>query len=286
VTISSSLHTHTVVVNGKTYKTSSSTHTHTETPVPSTGVVKAFPATGTTIQFLAALADMSIDVLELAAGTYVWSSVYINVDRTARPLIVRPAAGAAVAFKSSSGGLFYFGLGGTAKYLDFEFAGVTFDGYSLGSTGLVWMGNADHITFNGPTVQNCVATGDPINSWALYLSVDAGLSPTNIVADDWTVKGMSRTVSALQVGHPPSTLGHVYARRWTVDSVSYAVYAYGTATDLQLDGWTVTNSVRADRPYTVFFGAACFGTFSNMNVGTGGMESQGGMVRGSGNVGI
>ena len=254
---------------------------------PPGAVVKAFPATGTQAQFLAALADTTIDVLELAPGTYHFTRTVINIDRTDRPLIVRPAAGARVIFAgdAAGGGQFYFGLGGVAASLDFEFAGITFAGYSLCDTGLVWMGNANHITFDGPTVQNVTCAGPgAIYSWALYLSEDAGVSPTFIAADDWTVIGADHTVSALQIGHPPSSVANIDASRWNVSGVAYSVYAYGTVTDLILDGWTIADSVVADRPYTIYFGPRVSGTYRNMQAaGSGGIESTGGMTDGGGN---
>ncbi len=258
--------------------TASATATPTPTPVPTptpSRVIVVSTATG----FQTALADNTVDVLQVAAGSYSWPAIYINTDRT-RPIVVTASG---VTFNGGSGGRFYFGLGGVASHMDFEFAGATFSGFSLGSTGIVWMGNVHDITFNGPTVQNSSTTGDPINSWALYLSVDAGVSPQNVTANDWTVRGINRTISALQVGHPPSTMANITAKRWVVDSASYAIYAYGTVSGLTVDGWTVTNSQRADRPYTVFFGSGVTGTDSNMHVQTG-LESQGGMTAGSGNV--
>jgi hypothetical protein len=257
------------------------------TPRPG-AIVKPFPATGTEAQFLATLADPTIDILELAPGTYHFARTVIDVDRTARPLIIRPAAGARVVFAgdAAGGGQFYFGQGGVAAYLDFEFAGVTFDGYAPCDTGLVWLGNANHITFDGPTVRNaatCAGPG-PIDSWALYLSVDGGVSPSDVVADDWTVIGADHNFSALQVGHPPSSEAHISARRWNVSGVAYSVYAYGTVTDLILDGWTIANSVVADRPYTLYFGPGVSGTYSNMHAtGSGGIESKGAMTDGGGN---
>ncbi len=256
-------------------------------PAPG-AVVMPFPAAGTLSQFLAALADPTIDVLELAPGTYHFARTIINVDRTQRPLIVRPAAGAKVDFAgdAAAGGQFYFGLGGVAAHLDFEFEGVTFDGYAPCDTALVWMGNANHITFNGPTVRNattCAGPG-PIDSWALYLSIDGGVSPSDVVADDWTVIGTDHDFSALQVGHPPSSQSHIDARHWNVAGVAYAVYADGTVTGLLLDDWTIANSVVADRPYTLYFGAKVSGTYSNMHAtGSGGIESKGAMTDGGGN---
>ncbi len=231
---------------------------------------------------------MTIDVIELSAGTYHFSVTYVNVDRTARPLTVRPVSGAAVTFNGdvAGGGQFYFGLGGVAKYITFSFTGVTFTNYTIGDTGVVWMGNVDHITFNGPTVQNIVSNGSgSIYSWALYLSIDAGVSPTNVTANNWNVQGTNKNISALQVGHPPSVMSNITTNGWTVNNVAISIYAYSTVGNYLVDGWTITNSIRPDRPYTVFFGTSVTGVYSNMHFTNSGLalESQGGMTNGGGN---
>lgn len=259
------------------------------TAAPPALVIRTFPASGTAAQFLASLSDVSIDVLELSGGTYKWPSLNINVARPSRPLLVRATPGAQVIFSGAgrTGGQFYLGLGGKASDLDFEFAGVTFDGYSIGDTGIVWAGNVERITINDPTVQNVTSIGTgPINSWALYLSVDGGLSPRDFTADRWRVKGTARGWSALQIGHPPSTIANVKARGWTVSSVAIAIYAYGSVSGLVNDGWQISDSRRPDRAGTVFYGSAVTGSFSNMHSDLGNLEAQGAMTRGPGNVGI
>lgn len=230
---------------------------------------------------MAAFANMNYDVVEFRAGTYNTGLMEINVDRTTRPLVVRPAIGAQPVFTNSQ---FWFGRGGVSAFLDFEFTGVTFDRNALGDTGIVWMGNVHDMKFNGPTVTNasCIGSGS-IYSWALYLSIDNNVSPRNVVADDWVIRGVNRATSALQVGHPPSVMSNITTRRWTVDSVAIAIYAYGTVGGYTVSDWTVTNSVRPDRPYTVFFGSTVTGSYSNLHVNSG-LESQGGMTDGGGNV--
>lgn len=257
-------------------------------PPPATGVVRPFPLSGTPAEFMAALVDPSIDILELAGGTRHWPLQIINVERPTRPLTVRPAAGAVCTFVGDLGGpAFHFGRGGKASDIAFEFAGVIFDGYSIGDTGIVWMGSVQRMRFNGPTVQNvtCIGTG-PTNTWALYLSIDGGLSPQDVIADNWTVKGTARGHSALQVGHPPSVMANIKVRGWSVSSVDIALYAYSVVNGLTVDGWTITDSQRDDRLGTVFFGPQVIGTFSNMHSDLGNLEAIGGMTRGAGNVGV
>src|SRR5258706_2150650 len=62
-------------------------------PPPASNVLQL--GTGTTAaQFSAACNNMNIDVIELTSPTYtLGASVYIDIDRTSRPLLIRPAMG-------------------------------------------------------------------------------------------------------------------------------------------------------------------------------------------------
>lgn len=169
-----------------------------------------FGPTGTQAQFLALMKDMTVDVIEMGAGTYHFAGqMMINIDRSSRPLTVRPATGATVIFKGDGSGAdwgqFYFGRGGQAAYITMQ--GFIFDGYTLAGTAVVWVGNAHHITLNNMTVRNTTAAaGRQIYIWALYLSYDAGVSAQNITADNWTVLG-DGTFSAFQVGRSATPPG-------------------------------------------------------------------------------
>jgi hypothetical protein len=268
--------------------TPTATPTPTPTPTGTERIVVVTPS-NTAAQFSALLSDMTVDVIELAAGTYHWPVISVNVDRTARPLTVRAVSGASVTFVGDAvaggGSQFWIGAGGVARYITFAFAGVTFTDYTLGDTGLVWVGNASHVAFNGPTVQNISvnAAGGAIYTWALYLSIDGGVSPSYFVADGWTVRGTGRNHSALQVGHVPSVMAHVYVRGWTVSGVAYSIYASNTVTDFLVDGWTITDSAIPSGPYTIAFASGVSGVYSNIH-STAGIQSQGGMTDGGGNV--
>lgn len=253
--------------------------------------VATFPGGGasTLAAFLTLMADMSYDAIEIETGTYHWASSDINIDRTSRPLTVRPASGATVVFDgdAASGGQFYFGLGGVARFIYLELADVVFTDYTLGDTGIIWLGNAKDMHVNGPTIEDVTVVGTgPADSWALYLSIDDGESPERIVANGWTVNGVAQNFSACQVGHPPSVMDDIEIRDWTVDSVSISLYAYGTVTNLLMDGWVITNSIRDDRPSTVFFGDDVSGTYSNNSSDLGDLEQVGGMTDGGGNSGL
>src|SRR4030095_3707652 len=100
--------------------------------------------------------DMSVDVIELQAGTYRDWHVYIDIDRT-RPVLVRPAAGAALGWdatgSSNPDGLFYFGYHSFSSDIRIDPAGTggsfTIQNYQLGQQGLVNTFWVDRITFNG-----------------------------------------------------------------------------------------------------------------------------------------
>ncbi len=192
--------------------------------------------TATAAQFLAAIAEPSTDVLELAAGTYRPGIIYLNVDRS-RPLTIRPAAGATVVFAGGTRPAFYMGLGGVAGRI--TLSNIVFDGFAMGPDGIVWLGNCHDITLTGITVRNSVGTAG--FSWALYVSTDGGSGPRNVTADNWTVDGGGRTLGGLAIGHTPAAQG-VTARHWTVRNASYAIYSATPATGVHIDDWTIDSS--------------------------------------------
>jgi len=117
-----------------------------------------------------------------------------------------------------------------------------FDGFTIGRTGLFDLGNAHDITMNNIVVRN--VTGPVAYSWALYLESDAGIGPSNVVANNWTVDGSSRTLGAFTIGHPPGPRG-VTVTGWHVTNASYAIYAGGSgnqASGVNISDWTIDSS--------------------------------------------
>ena len=79
-----------------------------EEPSPSGPKIVVFGPSGTQAQFVSLMNDMSVDVIEMTAGTYRgWhlgaSTGGLVVNRAARPLLVRPAPGAAVVWDDTGG---------------------------------------------------------------------------------------------------------------------------------------------------------------------------------------
>lgn len=231
-----------------------------------TALEKALPkivpfGPGTPAQFLALMADMTIDVIEMVAGTYSgWHLFATGVDRTARPLLVRPAPGAAVIWDGADGvvpggsvssGLFYFGWTDKAAYITFDPAetGGSFriQNYRIADTGLVATAWVEHFTMNAFTVRGCTAPAT--NGWTahcVYVSSDGVHRGANVTFNDWDVAtGDGLFNPDLEVSHTPGCAG-VTAYRWKCDGTAATHSRMGFAcgfdsTGILVDGFTFTN---------------------------------------------
>lgn len=241
------------------------------TPTPVAVKTVAFSPSGTAAQLLALLADNTVDVIELN-GTYRLPQLVINTNRTRR-VTVRPATGASAVFTATncpSGNQFALGAGGVAGLI--RFADIVLDGYRVNDTGLFGIGNAHDITLSRITVRNCTAGLSSSSSWALYVTSDGGTGPVNLVADDWTVDGNGRAISAMQSYHDPNGRG-VTARRWNVSHVGYALYMNSDISGVVLDGWTVNDAGVAGYngvESIIAVGPGNAGTIANFHVTNGG----------------
>jgi hypothetical protein len=264
------------------------------TPIPPTGgTVVAITTSSSVAQFRAAVADLSVDVITFAGGTYRWDSVEIGVDRTARPLTIRAASGATVTFVgngATTDGIIKLGSSVTAKWITMD--GFTFDGISLSACGVFEIRGTSHVTLRNMTFRNLKrdpAWGNPsqpYKSWAGYISGNN----TNLTLDGWNVIGSGRAVhSAIQIddeSHPGSRESSIHLTNISVSNVDYAFYENLPTTDLILDGWTITNSGQAG--WAINFHQAS-GTFRNLHglSGSGGIATgSSGMVNGGGITGL
>jgi hypothetical protein len=222
-------------------------------PPPVTGKVAKLPAGASAAAFLALAKDLSIDVIELAAGTYPGLG-FPDVDRTsAHPLLVRPAPGAAVIWDGTgtiNAPLARIGWSSKASYITFDPAGTggsfTAQNYKLGKAGLVMGRSFDHITFNGLIVRNVEGGfGDGIpgqqqHTHAVYLMGNAGRSKA-WTSNGWDVVGpANRMLNGLQTDGSPNADG-VTAKGWKVRSLHRAVYAWSDPTGLVIDGWDIAD---------------------------------------------
>jgi hypothetical protein len=216
----------------------------TPTPTPTQRVVSFTPSQASSV-FLALLSDESVDVIEMAAGTYHLSYTIINIDRT-RPIVVRPVAGATVILSGANIGgnpQFWFGLNSMAGNITMQ--GFIFDGYVLNQQGIVQAAECHDITLNDMVVRNSRCNGTdalPYHSWAIYIDATPTVFPTNFTANHWTIDGSAHQMSGLQVYGG----SHITAIGWSVSHAYYAVYANGNArgplTDFILDGWTISDT--------------------------------------------
>jgi len=194
---------------------------------------------------LTLLADESVDVIEMAAGTYHLPYMIIKIDRT-RPIVVRPAAGATVTLSGSTIGpdpQFGFGFDGIAGNITMH--DLIFDGYILGQQGIIQAFNCHDITLNDMVVRNSrcnPAISPPDSSIAIYITSTKTVFVTNFTANRWTVEATDRQMSALQVygGNNVTAIG------WVVSNACFAVYASGSGrgplTNFILDGWKISNT--------------------------------------------
>jgi hypothetical protein len=206
--------------------------------------VAFFMTRDTKSTFLTLLANESVDVIEMAAGTYHLGYTVININRT-RPVVVRPAAGATVILSGAGHGRnpqFGFGFNGVAGNIAMQ--GLIFDGFVLGQNGIIQAFNCHDITLNDMVVCNSRANGttsQPFLAWAIYLTATSTLFPTNFTANRWTIEASGRQMSALQVFGG----NHITATGWSVSNAYYAIYASssrGPLTDFVLDGWTISDT--------------------------------------------
>lgn len=246
---------------------------------------------------MSALADNTVDVIELAAGTYSWDGVQINVDRTSRPLMIRPASGATVTFVgsgSASGGVFFFGYSSPTKWITMD--GFTFDGITLGQAGVFEIRSSDHLTLKNMTFKNLKRGGNsdkPYKSWVAYVSMGSGIrNNDHLLLDNWTMLAptVSRDVSAIQIASSSLTNGSIRITNMSLVDYAYAFYGEVPTTDLVLDGWTLTNVGNHTTPASVRFTAdPISGTYRNIHA-TGSdrvlNDSTGVMVDSGGNSGM
>jgi hypothetical protein len=223
--------------------------TATPPPVAPGAKVVVFPLSGTQSQFVSLMSDMSIDVIEIAGGTYTgWHDVPIDVDRTARPLLVKPVPGSTVTWTGNGGsgdGLFYPGWSGFASNVTFQ-GPFEIQNFSIGQTGLVSTAWASNMTFNGFTVRGTTAPStNGLTAWAVYVSSDGTHRGSNLTFDNWNVDNTSSStgheVNGMQLYHTPQAAG-VTALGWTVKGGYWGFVGRYNATAVDIASWSITGT--------------------------------------------
>jgi len=208
-------------------------------------VIKQFTTAMSQSDFATMVADMTIDVIEMAAGTYQdWHLCYLDVDRSTRPLLIRPAPGAAVVWDGttdmSTDGVFTFGSVTVAKYITFDPEGTggsfTIQNYNIGETGLVNPENCQHITVNGFRIRSC---NDSANSgstrWVVYCKSNGTAGPSDLMMDDWDSDSDTGDgyMNHLQV----DAVTRGTFKNWRVKGGAFGVHVGSGSTVIIIDGF-------------------------------------------------
>jgi hypothetical protein len=202
---------------------------------------------------------MTIDIIEIGTPntttTYSnWENgVWWSTDRSARPLLVRPAPGATVIWNgngSSGTGLFYPGWSGKAAFYTFDPAGTGgsfhINNFILAETGLVSTAYVQNVTFNGFQTSGTTAPSeDGCTAWAMYVSSDSVHRGKNITANNWIVDNTTSTsghyVNGFQTEHDPQADG-VTVNNWSVKGGYWGLVGRLSTTGLNVSGWTITGT--------------------------------------------
>ena len=205
------------------------------------GVVRAFPVGGTVAQLQADLADMSIDGIVMAPGSYHVRNCQLNVDRTARPFTV------------------------------WSPGGFRFQHYLLAEVGLFTLVGGSFITLKGITVRNCAGNKTAANNQSahvLYVSRGShdldfeGFDIANVQPSD--EPGGVYGLNGLQIytGGTGTAVKNVTAKAFRVDGANWATVVRNASSGLVYDGWTVTNSGNSSQA-AMDFGTDNTGTVTN-----------------------
>jgi hypothetical protein len=270
-----------------------------QSSIQPSGTVSRLTSSDTKAAFLAQTTNMAIDVIELAGGTYTWQDVQINVDRTARPLTIRPVAGATVNFvgpATSSGQIFGLGSSTLTKYITFDGSpgAMVFKDFALASSGVFEPMGTDHCTFKYLTFQNLSRdrawAPQPYHSWCFYISGAGSGGNDHLLIDHCTFKApaYNRDISCMQVAssgtHGAITITNVLE----MTGYDYGFYAEQPTSSLILDMWTMNNVGNLGTSIR-FTAANINGSYSNIHATNSDKllnQSTGTITNGGGNSGI
>lgn len=285
-------------------KVVSPTPTPTNIPTPNLQKTVTLSPSNTAAQFRAAVADLSVDVIELTTGTYNWQNVQIDVDRTSRPLTIRPASGATATFvgpATTSGSIFVFGNNATAKYITMDGIkpdGFVFRGFAIVASGVFGVNGSDHVTFRNMTFQNLTRDpkfgnpSEPYKSWLFYIYSPVGRLNDHLVIDHITglPPAVSRDISGIQISSTSVMQGTITLTNINLTNYDYAFYSEVPTTNLILDTWTITNCGNHSTPASVSFTPVNInGTYKNLHATLSDPlrnNSTGAMINGGGNSGL
>jgi hypothetical protein len=218
---------------------------------------------------------MTVDVIEMAGGTYPnWRDANLP-DRTARPLTIRPAPGATVVFTAAGDGTWgdqAFGLL-SASYITFDGTPgrFVFQHYLLAQEGVFLLVGATHITVKGVTFNNIAANArsNSESSHLFYLShgtadVDIeDVTASHLLASD--EPGASYGLNGIQLytgGTAPAITG-VTVRNVSISDANWGVVVRNASSGLLFDGLGLSDCGHGGVPAAADFGSDNTGTVRN-----------------------
>ena len=269
-------------------------------PVFATGAIAQFPGTGpsTEAAFSNLCSDMNIDIIEIAAGTYHFRNCHIEVDRSSRPLTIRPAAGAAVVFSAAGDGQYgdaaFYGFTSRTSYITFDGStgSMSFQHYLLAQEGVFLFQIADHMTFRNMSFSHIAANarGGQQSSHCFYISHGChdftfeNITIAHLLVSDEAGASAGANGFHFYTGGLGASVYNVTVRNSSVANAGWAMVTRNGTTGIVVDGLTATDCGHGV-PAAVDFGFDNTGTFTNSSssssIGT--PLIQGAMTDGGGN---
>ena len=310
-------HSHTFAgVDGQTYSyraRSSDAAGNVGTPLTGTITISAssiatMTSSNTKAQFLTKCADMTIDVIELTSGTYTWQDVHIDVDRTSRPLTIRPALGATCNFvgpATTTGIILSFGHVSIAKYITLDGrpggtgdgSGLIFKDLELAQSGVIEVRGSDYLTFQYLTFQNLardygVSGTAEYKSYCFYISGAGAGNNDHLLLDNCWFKSPAvyRDISCLQIASSGSHGNVTMSNVREMTDYHYSLSVDVPVSNLILSNWVMDDCGRTAAAASIrFFPVSVNGSYTNIDATASEPlrdDSTGTMTDGGGNSGI
>lgn len=246
-----------------------------EPPSPggSSETIATLTSSNTRTQILTQTTNLNIDVIEFTSGTYSIQDMQINVDRSSRPLTLRPAPGATLNWvgpATSSGQIIGLGQSVWTKHVTLDgrpggvgsTSGWIFKDIALAQSGVIEPRGTANCTFKYLTFQNlsrdlAVPGTAAFKAYCFYISGAGSGSAgnTDLLIDHCWFKApaVNRDVSCIQLAS-----SGVHSNISITNVMEMTNYHYGFVCDVEvtnilLDTWVMTNTGRSSTPASIRF---------------------------------
>jgi hypothetical protein len=234
-------------------------------------VVTVGPSTSAAT-FRSLASNLSIGVIQMAAGTYHGYRAVDLPNRAGHPLTIRPVAGATVTFDASRDGNYgdrAFGFLG-ASYITFDGTPgrFVFEHYLIAQTGVFLLINASHITIKGVTFSNIAANARSnaqsshlfyISHGVSYLDIE-NVSASHLLAADEPGGVYGLNGIQLYTGGTAPAIHDVTVRNVSISSADWGVVVRNGAYHLLFDGVHLTSCGHGGVSAAADFGSNNTGT--------------------------